>query len=436
MQTPVAEKKCQLMVIGAGMAGMAATLFAVKRGLQVAQAGLTGEVIYASGVFDLLGVYPPEKRRIRDDPWIALKELTAVEPHHPYARLKPAEIAQAMDTLTDYLGEIGLPYTGHPTKNTHLLTSVGTIKRTYRVPLSMAAGSEALAQKAPCLLVDLVGLRGFSARQMAATLAEQWPALKTATIEAPGPVVHGPKYPEHVARTLEVAAERGHFAAAITPHVKEARYVGLPAVLGIYKTPDILADLEARLKVRVFEIPTMPPAVTGLRLKEAFESHLPDLGVDAYYHHQVLTIKALAEGGFRLAIGKNDTEQIICARRVVLATGRFLGKGLTAQRDGIHESLLNLPVHQPHHRDGWYADTFLAPEGHAVSRAGIEVDDDFRPLDESGRVVHADLHAVGSILAHQDWMRTKSGVGIAVASAWKAIKAITTHEESNRHQCR
>jgi glycerol-3-phosphate dehydrogenase subunit B len=394
----------------------------------VAQAGLTGEVIYASGVFDLLGVYPLEKRRVRDDPWKALKALCKAEPRHPFARLKPADIAAAMDTLTDYLGEIGLPYTGHPTKNTLLLTPVGTVKRTFRVPTSMAAGGEALAQKAPCLLVDLVGLRGFSARQMAATLGEQWPSLRTATIQAPGSIVHGPKYPEQVARILEVEAEREHFARAIAPHVKEVRYVGLPAVLGIYRTPDILAHLETHLKVRVFEIPTMPPAITGLRLKEALESHLPDLGVDAYYHHRVLTMKAQAEGGFRLEIGRNGVEQVICAEKVVLATGRFLGKGLTAERDGIHESLLNLPVHQPQHRDRWYADTFLSPAGHAVSRAGIEVDDDFRPLDGEGRVVHVGLHAVGSILAHQDWMRTKSGVGIAVASAWKAIKAITAQE--------
>jgi glycerol-3-phosphate dehydrogenase subunit B len=413
------------MVIGAGMAGMAATLFAVKQGLKVAQAGLTGEVIYASGVFDLLGVYPVEKSRLRNDPWTALEELSAAEPHHPYARLEPAEIAKAMDTLTGYLGAIGLPYTGHPKKNTRLLTSVGTLKPTYRVPASMAAGGVAWAQKAPCLLVDLAGLRGFSARQVAATLGTQWPSLRTATIEAPGTVVHGPKYPEHVARTLEVEAERERFADAIVPHVKEARYVGLPAVLGIYTTPDILADLEVRLGVRVFEIPTMPPAITGLRLKEAFESHLPDLGVDAYYHHRVLAMEVPAEGGFRLEIGRNGLEQVIHAERVVLATGRFLGKGLSAERDGIHESLLDLPVHQPQHRDRWYGDTFLAPAGHAVSRAGIEVDDDFRPLDADGRVVHVGLHAVGSILAHQDWMRTKSGVGIAVASAWKAIQAIT-----------
>ena len=46
MQKPADTIDCQLMVIGAGMAGMAATLFAAQRGMQVVQAGLTGEVTY------------------------------------------------------------------------------------------------------------------------------------------------------------------------------------------------------------------------------------------------------------------------------------------------------------------------------------------------------------------------------------------------------
>ena len=424
MQKPADTIDCQLMVIGAGMAGMAATLFAAQRGLQVVQAGLTGEVIYASGVFDLLGVYPPEQRRVRSDPWAALKELMAAEPHHPYSRLTVAEIRTAMDGFTDYLGRIGQPYTGQTAKNTALLTSVGTVKPTYRVPTSMAAGSRALAAKAPCLIVDFDGLRGFSARQMVTTLSHTWPALRAATIQVPDASVQGPKYPEHVARALEVEAARERLAAVIAPHVKDAQYVGLPAVLGIYTTPTILADIQDRLGVSVFEIPTMPPAITGLRLKEAFENHLPDLGVTAFYHHQVLGARSLAAGGFELTVGKTEAERTVRAQRVLLATGRFIGKGLTAQRDGIHESLFDLPVHQPAHRDRWYAKTFLAPQGHAVSRAGLEIDDHFRPVATDGLVVDANLFAAGSILAHQDWMRTKSGVGLAVASAWGAVSAI------------
>ncbi len=50
--------KCDLCIIGTGLAGMAATLFAATRGLSVVQAGHTGEIIFASGWLDLLGVHP------------------------------------------------------------------------------------------------------------------------------------------------------------------------------------------------------------------------------------------------------------------------------------------------------------------------------------------------------------------------------------------
>ena len=52
---------CQLMVIGAGMAGMAAALFAARRHVSTVQVGLSAEIIYASGLIDLLGIHPIEK---------------------------------------------------------------------------------------------------------------------------------------------------------------------------------------------------------------------------------------------------------------------------------------------------------------------------------------------------------------------------------------
>ena len=59
--------KCDLTVIGAGMAGMAATLFAVNRGISVAQVGSTSEIGFASGLFDLLGVHPVSEGNRWDD---------------------------------------------------------------------------------------------------------------------------------------------------------------------------------------------------------------------------------------------------------------------------------------------------------------------------------------------------------------------------------
>jgi glycerol-3-phosphate dehydrogenase subunit B len=55
--TDVEPLKCDLCIIGSGLAGMAATLFAATRGLSVVQAGHTGEIVFASGLLDLLGVH-------------------------------------------------------------------------------------------------------------------------------------------------------------------------------------------------------------------------------------------------------------------------------------------------------------------------------------------------------------------------------------------
>lgn len=415
---------CQLMVIGAGMAGMSASLFAARQGISTVQAGLTGETLYASGLFDLYGVSHSDTREPIDDPWKALKDLKRTHPGHPFCKVSRHQIRSGMNLLTEFLGQAGHPYEGYSEKNARLITPVGTIKRTFRVPATMWAGVKALDAKSPCLIVDIKGLRGFSAAQIVSTLKNAWPGLKAASIDVPSENRLGPKYAEHIARTLQIEAPRRELANAIRPHLGASKAVGLPAVLGIHDTETVRKDLNRMLGVPVFEIPTMPPAIAGTRLKEAFDIHMPELGIKTFYHHTVLTIARRPDGRFVLEVGRTGPETVVIADRLLLATGRFLGKGLVARREGIQEALLDIPVSQPDNRSSWHRPSFLDPKGHAINLAGIEVDDRFRPLDTAGRPVYDNLYAAGSILAHQDWIRTKSGTGLAVATACGAIAAI------------
>ena len=126
------------------MAGTAAALFAARRGISTVQAGLTGETLYASGLFDLYGVAHGSTRELIDDPWQGLKQLKQNHPKHPFCHVSSRQIRLAMDVLTNFLGDAGHPYTGYPNKNARLITSVGTIKRTFRVPETMWAGVQAL----------------------------------------------------------------------------------------------------------------------------------------------------------------------------------------------------------------------------------------------------------------------------------------------------
>lgn len=412
------------MIIGAGMAGMAAALFAARQGLSTVQAGLTGETLYASGLFDLYGVTHGGTRDLIEDPWMGLQRLKTDHPKHPFCRLSIHQVRSAMDQLTAFLDDAGHPYMGYPNKNVRLVTPVGTIKRTFRVPATMWHGVKALEEKAPTLFVDIKGLRGFSAQQIVETLKPAWPGLKAASINLPWENRLGPKYAEHIARGLEVEDARRELSAVIRPHLGREKYVGLPAILGIHDTKGIRHDLEQMLGRPVFEIPTMPPAISGVRLIEAFDSHLSRLGVKAFYHHRVFSVQRRPDGRFTLAVGKTNPESTVVADNVLLATGRFLGKGLMAERQGIREALLDLPVRQPENRSCWHRKLFLDPRGHAINLAGIEVDDGFRPLNLAGRVVYENLYVAGSILAHQDWIRTKSGTGLAVATAYGAIEAL------------
>ena len=419
------DQTFDLAVIGTGMAGAAAAIFAAHRGLDVAQVGQTGEIIFASGYLDLLGVFPPADKRIWDNPWEGLERLKQAIPVHPLARIETAGIRAALDEFLGFLAEAGLPYRCGGEQNMTALTPLGTVKPTYGVPETMWPGVEALCAKARCLLVDIRGLRGFSARQVAEIWARDWPGLRTLTIDFPESGHLAELYAETMARKLELPSYREQLAAGIKPHLKDAVVLGLPAILGVQKSAGAARSLAELLGVPVFEIPTMPPGVPGLRLKEIFGNRIPELGVRLFREKRVTGVRREKTGTFTLAVDGGTGEETLRADRVLLASGRFLGKGLVADPDGIREPLFNLPVAQPRTRSRWHRRYFLDTRGHRINRAGLETDDRLRPLAAHGGPAHANLYAAGSILAHQDWMRMKCGSGLAIATAFAAVAAIT-----------
>jgi len=416
-------KKYDLCIIGAGLAGLAATMFAANRGLSCVQVGHTGEINFSSGLLDLLGVHPVGEKNVLSDPWAGIDALVRDIPDHPYARLPKEDIQAAFEELLSFLKETGLPYHRRMHHNSAVLTSMGTPKLTYCVPHTMWNGVAALKKKPSGLILDIRGLKGFSARQIAAALQNDWPDLLTGRIPFPGMDHLNEVYAEHMANALILPENRQNFAQAVQPLVKNAQIVGLPAILGLYRTLEVVSDLEKLIGVPVFEIPTIPPSVPGLRLKEAFERGLRAKDVCYFSQNRVLSVRAGGDRYFELDIGGKIIEDIVESRGIILASGRFIGGGLHADRHRIKETIFDLPVHQPGNRVGWHRRDMLDPGGHPVNRAGLEIDDSFRPLNSSHRPAFRTLFAAGSILAHVDWKRLKCGAGLAIASAFGAVKS-------------
>ncbi len=412
-----------VVIVGAGLAGLAAGIFAVNRGLRVILAGSTGGLAYTTGYLDLLGSSLTETSSYYAEPFEGIAALREEYPGHPYAKATDNEIRAAFSEFLESLAVADLPYvrTG---SNMLGFSPLGTVKSTYAVPSTMFSGVEAYATRPPCLLIDFHGLKAFSAKGMAAVLKEVWPDLRPIRLEFPDLEWTGELYPEAMARCLEVPATLEKLAAIITPHLRGEAAVGLPAILGIHGSSAVQARLSALLGVPVFEIPTMPPGVPGIRLRECLDALLRDKGVALFAQRYVYGLNR-KDDLFHVAVGESQAETNLRAKCLILATGRFLSGGLRADRiRGISESLLGLPLNAPATRSQWHREDYFAPQGHPINRVGVMVDDWFRPVDSEGRLAMPGLYAAGGILAHQDWLREKSGAGIALISAWKAVQAM------------
>ena len=419
MKRQTRHHKVQLAVIGSGLAGMAASMFALDRGLVTAQVGNTGAIAYTSGYFDLLGAADGHALH---DPWHGLDALRRDEPDHPLSRIDNDDIATAFSLFTTTVSAMGIGYTQSSARNRMALLPGGLVKPTLSVPNTMLGGIKARTHGARALIIDFTGLQGFSAKEFCANIGSSWPGLSSATVAFPDMQSGRQLFAEEMARALEVPQTQKLLAERIRDHLGEAEYVGLPALLGIHAPDHVHAAMENLIGVPLFEIPTLPPAVPGIRLREMFEQTLPKKGLTLVPQQKVQRVE-FSDQGVTLSLQDNFGDVMIEAGAAILATGRFLSGGLATDRDTVHETLLGIPVCQPSSRGDWHRQDYFDPHGHPINRAGIEVDVEFRPLNDKGTPVDEHLFAAGTVLAHQDWTRQRCGAGIAIASSYKAVEA-------------
>lgn len=409
-----------LVVVGNGLAGSAAALFAAKRGLSVAVVGSGSQLPLSSGMLDLVGMIPGE-RSYTSRPWETLEALMRSEAGHPYGKLGIRTIREAFEGFLSFLEGEGLGYRVCES-NGRVITSVGTVKASYALPETMAAGVEAFAEKRKTLVVGIRGLKGFQARQVAEAAGVFWPGLSAVEVSPVGLGRPGDLYPEALARELDLPAGRERLIQAIVPHLDGHGAVGLPPILGMEKSREALAHLEASLGVPCFEIPGMPPTAAGVRLREALDRAFARYGVATFIGGRVTSVTE-GDAGFSVTASLRGEPTTLTARKMILATGRFMGGGLTGDRCRVSEPLLGLHVAQPESRDAWHRIDLFDPRGHAVNRAGVMADGRMRPLTADGTPVNPDLFVAGSLLARQDWKREKSGAGISIATAFRAAES-------------
>jgi glycerol-3-phosphate dehydrogenase subunit B len=410
---------CDVLVIGSGLAGMSATFFSLDHGLKTIQIGSGSPLQFYNGFFDLMSTYPIQDNKTWDNPWDAIEKLCQEKPNHPYAYLTKEQMLQATGSWLKFLEHFHIDYNYIPNKNIEAITPIGTLKLTHAVPKSIWNGIHAMMQNQESLLVDIEDLKGFSSRQIKDTLQNVWPALETSRIKFPGTA--GEVFTNHMANALESSSVQEQLVELLLPRAQQVKNIGFPAMLGSFYHSKVCTNLEKMMGKTVFEIPTLPLSMHGIRLRNALTHGLTQKG-GQLIQKTVTQVEPDGKYGF-IVHAENQT---VFAKNIILANGRFMGKGLVASRTSITEPLFQLPIYQPESRRKWHHKKFFDHGGHGIHEAGIEVDQTFRPVDHKKKIVNDNLYAIGTVLAHNNWMRYKCGAGVSIGSAFGALSHIVS----------
>jgi glycerol-3-phosphate dehydrogenase subunit B len=408
------------IVIGAGVAGLTAALRLADEGKRVlVTAKGVGSTHLAPATIDVLGFDPAPVAR----PAEALPAFTAANPEHPYARLQPGLIAASVEWFKERLPAIG--YQGGLEENFLLPTAVGAVKPSALVPETMAAGD--LRGGGHCVFVGL-GLKDFYPAYLAENLAQarlDGHAVSARAIEVSLPLAGGPdRSSAGFARLLEEASVRDALVRELTGKLEWDERVGFPAVLGLGRAGEVWRELEARLARPVFEVATLPPSLSGIRLYNAMSSALREAGGRMHVGEPV--VGAETSGGRVEAVITQPTARPTTYRAdsFVLATGGFASGGLQVDSYGeASESVFGLPlVDTPPPGGPRFLPDYFAE--HPLNRVGVAVDDRLRPKSADGRPVYQNLHASGATVAGASPWREASGNGLSLATGYAAAAAI------------
>jgi glycerol-3-phosphate dehydrogenase subunit B len=183
----------------------------------------------------------------------------------------------------------------------------------------------------------------------------------------------------------------------------------------------VWSDLQDRLGRRVFEIPTLPPSVPGMRLFEILRAALRGAGGRLVLGSEVVSAERADGRVASVSAHAAGRDVRYVAPSFVLATGGFASGGVELGSDWItRETVLGLQLRgAPGPGDLRFVREYLAEQ--PIARAGVAVDAQLR-AEGAENVVVAGAALPGAV----PW-RELSGEGIAVASGYRAASTILSH---------
>ena len=416
--------KFDVAVVGSGLAALVATRALQKAGRDpvLIWPGLSS-LYFLYATVDVLGYTNANTADPVEQPGGGVQALIADNPEHPYARAGLTALHDGISLLLEWLREAGFNWQGTLARNLLLPTATGTPKPSCLVPTSMVAGD--LGRDEPIAFCGFDGYQDFIPELAASNLSRAWNGgrRKVSAVRLPVPGHEPDRLFTSIdfARSFEDPAFRREIAERLRRGVgDDGARLGMPAVLGLTHDTDVHAEFEKETGHPVFEIPTLPPSVLGLRLFDRLRRHIQETGVEMIWAAPAHAAEVVNGRCQRIHLKSAGRDEPIEARAFVLALedvvdGAWRAGVHTARDPFFHHVLAHHATPTERTSESLFVPQPFASIGYAVS-------DRLQPVDEDGRPLASNVFIAGGAIAGYDPTGIKARGGMAIATGYRAAQ--------------
>ena len=332
-----------VVIIGGGLAGLTCGIALQEQGKRcVIINNGQAAIDFASGSLDLLSRLPNGAfvKNIPEN----LTALSAQLPQHPYSIMGAERVLAKAQDFEKLAESLNLDLIGSSAENHLRVTGLGSLRGAWLSPNSVPTvqGDTPFPYKKIAVL-GIEGYHDFQPELLAdnLTLNPQFAhcEVKTGFLNIPELDQLRANSREfrsvNIAQVLEYKLKFDDLVAEMKEAAKGTEAIFLPACFGL-ENQEFMESLRTATGLPLFELPTLPPSLLGMRQRIQLRHRFEKLG--GLMMNGDSALKAHFDGNKVRAIQTRlHEDEEITAEHFVLASGSFFSKGLVSEFDKIYE---------------------------------------------------------------------------------------------------
>lgn len=411
-------------IIGGGLAGLTCGIALQQRGKRcVIMNNGQAAIDFASGSLDLLSRMPDGNvvENINEN----LTALRTALPAHPYSLLGAEKVIAKAQDFERLANALNLDLIGSTEKNHWRVTGLGSLRGAWLSPNSVPTvqGNETFPHKRIAVL-GIEGYHDFQPQLLAANLVLN---PQFAHCEVTSGFLNIPQLDElrqnarefrsvNIAQLLEHKLAFNDLVSEIIESAQGANAVLLPACFGL-ENQEFMNALRDATKLALFELPTLPPSLLGMRQRIQLRRKFESLGGLMINGDSALNAHFEGDRVHCIKTRLLEDEEII-ADNFVLAAGSFFSKGLVSEFDKIYEpvfesDIIGVEGFNDKDRFSWTNHRFANPQPY--QSAGVAINEHCQ-VQKCGKFL-ANLYATGNVIGGFNALELGCGSGVAVVTA-------------------